>query len=182
MLRLPAATGLLAITALVACSTASKSGAGQAGNVNPGHFAINAGSAGNFNCPSSTDALVLQGTLMVTCAGTIKAGVMTLATLNVTGYHGTGTYNFQGSTNGTQGTLQATLTNARVDSVPASGSNQATSCTVTLSGPATLARDAEVQGHVHCDGMLADPLSGGGSSSDPTTVSADGDFAAYAAY
>jgi hypothetical protein len=187
MIRLAAATSLLFLTSPVACSSSSShSGEKSTPPSTPfmsggGHFTINAGSAGMFSCPTSPVALVLASSLMVTCSDNGSGLTMTVATLEIAGYHGTGTYTFQGSGSAGKSTLQATINKTFIDAVPGSGPSPATSCTASISGPAVLSEGTEVQGHVHCDNMLAGPAPGTGGTSAPVDVSTDTDFAAFAA-
>ncbi len=100
---------------------------------------------------------------------------MTVAALDVAEYHGTGTYSFVGSG---ASSFDMTVGNTLLDAAGANGTVPATSCTVTLSGPATLGAGSEVQGHFHCDNVAGLPVVGSGGS---TYVAVDGDFDGFGA-
>jgi hypothetical protein len=175
----------LALVSLIACgSSGSGSGLGtesSGGDAGSAHFTIDAGSVGTFTCPTAPEAVLLQGTLMVTCSqGSSGTGIMTFATLHVTGWHGSGMYTVQGTSDAAAGTFQVTIGNTLVLTSPASGPDPATSCTATIDGPANLAMGDEVSGHVHCDNLTASSVSGGGNPGS-MLVSADGDFVALEA-
>jgi hypothetical protein len=95
----------------------------------------------------------------------------------LTTYAGSGTYSFQGSDDSTGSGLSFTLGGYQVGTQGATPLSPASTCNVTVTGPASLTTGARVAGTFHCDDVFVDGdyvLLDGGTSSP--FMSVDGQF------
>ena len=160
---------------LLACGSAGSSGGGGPQPGAGGSFTGTAGSAGSFSCLTSATATLFQpkNQLWLVCPQGDAADPTELV---LEGYHGTGTYMFKGG-----GGLEVTIGNTFLDAVGAGPTEPATSCTVTLTGPASLTNGDEVKASVHCTRMYVGYLggTGGGGYVPPTYVTVDAKIDAF---
>jgi hypothetical protein len=186
----PVLFGISLMSATVCASCSSTSSGSNDGPVPNGSFSVNAGSIGNASCPGQTQALVVTeaGTLSIACTSGSSADAENPHALNLPSYHGTDTYSFtttdaDGGTGGggDQPFFYATVGGVHVGNTPASGASPATTCTITLTGSASLSKGSEVKGHVHCDDMATSPPEdpSGPYVSPVYGVSVDADFDAF---
>jgi hypothetical protein len=114
----------------------------------------------------------------------------TQAWLQVTSYKGPGVYTFQGTNDTSLSFVHFGMGDCDFWSQSATQLTPATSCIVTVNGPASLTPGARVTGVFHCDNVYTSSLGGvdvtvgvtafrGCSSAGPTLVltSVDGQFA-----
>jgi hypothetical protein len=174
----------------LSCSSPSPSPSGP-----PISFSVSSPlGAASFACgggeiePASAD-----GGLWVLCdltgVGADGGASPTSASVRLTSYEGSGVYAFQGSDDSTVSGVQFGIGDCDFWSQAGTPASLATSCIVTVNGPASLTPGARVMGVFHCDNIYTSPGSGlsvtvgvsafrGCSSAGPTLVltSVDGQF------
>ncbi|HEY5243096.1 MAG TPA: hypothetical protein VIJ22_16565 [Polyangiaceae bacterium] len=132
-----------------------------------------------YTCdPGSSGVTTLNG-FLANCDESPNGGTtqITDAVVQLAGYHGSDTYAFQGSDDTTASFVQFTMANHDFHSGPASPGIPATSCSVVVTGPATLAKGDTVTATFHCDEIPAFVVIGDGGYHPPMSTTADGQFA-----
>ena len=177
----------LALGALVsACGgSGDSSGASSGGARSTVTFSVTTASNGATDFPCSDGSGVTQfraGELGLFCDEPVPessgVSIRTDAVINLTEYHGSDTYVFQGSNDGNANTVQFTQGDVRFSSMPSYPGFVGTTCSVTVTGPATPSRGDHVSGSFHCDSIQGYALGGGDQYVPPVVTSADGRFEA----
>ncbi len=182
-------TGWVLAALLAGCGGSGGGGTGSSssgGGQTPLQFnvAVGGGASTALSCDSGS-GVVTQGVpsgFMISCQQKDASGAdVTNAVLALSGYHGTGTYSFTGSTASGASSVQFTLGNYGYDtSVSATPGDPTPTCTVQItSGSATPAVGDPVSGTFHCDDIVGDAQgddTGSGSYSPPVFTTADGEF------
>jgi hypothetical protein len=182
-MSLEAVCRVAVLSALAACGGSGGSATG-AGSSSPTTFDVMTGTGGSSSlpCDSGTSFTQFQpGQLLFSCLQQVTSGTdtvsTTLAILELSGYHGSDTYTFTGSTDPSTGSVQFTQRGVQFLTQAPGPGLAGTTCTVTITGPTTLSAGSQVSGSFHCDSIYGLPLESDPTSYVPATVtSADGSF------
>lgn len=135
-----------------------------------------------FPCDSAASGITtaMNGALSVFCNKSLgPSSSETVAEITIASFHGPDTYTFQGSNDTFASSVQFTMNSWMWNSVPASAGISATSCSVTVSSPASPQRGDAVSGTFHCDAMLGGAVGGDGGYQGQKTTSVDGTFSGF---
>jgi hypothetical protein len=172
---------LLAVTALAGCSGVPAGGNGGGGGTSSGlplAFSISTGNYGAvaYTCSPGSGVSPIGG-FTVACSLADDGGALSGPIVQIAGYHGTDTYAFQGSNDEAASFVQFGLAGYDFGSAPAWAGLPATTCSVQLTGNATLSRGDHVTGTFHCDGIQGIPVHVTQATPEATvTASVDGRF------
>jgi hypothetical protein len=147
-------------------------------------FSVTTSSQGGetFPCDSAASGIttVVNGSLSVFCDRSLgPSSAETVAEVTLQNFHGPDTYTFQGSNDAFASSVQFTMNGWMWSSVPASAGISATSCSVTVTSPASPQRGDAVSGTLHCDAMLGLAVGGDGGYQGQRTTSVDGTFSGF---
>lgn len=138
-----------------------------------------------FPCDSAASGITTQlgNALTVFCDVSTGANAsQTLAEITLQDFHGPDAYAFQGSNADFASSVQFTMNDWLWESVPASTGIAASSCTVTVTSPASPQRGDAISGTFHCDAMLGSAVGGDGGYQPQKTTSVDGTFSGFVSY
>jgi hypothetical protein len=167
-----------AVALFIGCSGGGSSGSSASA---PFSFSVSTADFGAiaYPCDPGSSGVTTFNGFVANCDESPNGGTtqITDAVVQIAGYHGSDTYAFQGSDDITASFVQFTIANYELHSGPASPGIPATSCSIVVTGPATLAKGDTVTATFHCDEIAAFVLIGDGGYHPPMSTTADGQFA-----